>query len=237
MSIIGSGVRDLDADPLVDAALALVAGDRIRPISPVFATWVPPSAWRSSPTISIVRTSAMPSGSRLIFVRIRSGMAKASSRGRTATRISRSAAISSLTRRSISPTSSPRHRLELEVHPPGERLHVAAGDRCAVIAPDDAAQDVERGVGAHQLVAPVPVDLGGHRRVRPPAAPRPRRSCARCRRRASSRRSPATLRRSRRSAARCRPAARHRRDRRPSDRGGRRARRGRSRRPRLGGRA
>ena len=40
-------------------------------------------------------------------MRIRSGMANASSRGRIATRISRSASISSFTRRSISATSSP----------------------------------------------------------------------------------------------------------------------------------
>ena len=55
----------------------------------------------------MVRTSLMPSGSRLILVRIRSGMANASSRGRMATRISRSAATSSFTRRSMSATRSP----------------------------------------------------------------------------------------------------------------------------------
>src|SRR6185369_11276785 len=54
------------------------------------------------------------------------------------------------------------HPLELEVHPPRAGLHVAAGDLGAVVAPDDPAQDVERGVGAHQQVPPQPVDLRGH---------------------------------------------------------------------------
>ena len=52
-----------------------------------------------------------------------------------------------------------RHRLELEVHPAGAGLHVAAGDRRAVVAPDDAAQRVKRGVGAHQREAAGPVEV------------------------------------------------------------------------------
>ena len=147
---LGSSVGQLEADLLVDAALALVPVTRIAPTSLVLATCVPPSAWRSRPTMSIVRTSAIPDGSRLILVRIRSGIANASSRGRIATLISRSAAISALTRASIAPTSSPDIRLELEVHPGRARLHVAAGDLRAEIAPDDAAQDVQRGVRPHQ---------------------------------------------------------------------------------------
>ena len=53
------------------------------------------------------------------------------------------------------------HRLELEVHASGARLHVAAGDERAVVAPDDAAQGMQRGVGPHQGKAarPVEVDL------------------------------------------------------------------------------
>jgi hypothetical protein len=43
---------------------------RMPPTSLVFATCVPPSACRSSPTISIVRISSIPSGSRLTFVRM-----------------------------------------------------------------------------------------------------------------------------------------------------------------------
>src|SRR5262249_23156864 len=45
----------------------------IPPTSRVLATWVPPSACRSSPTISTVRISLIPSGSRLILVLIKSG--------------------------------------------------------------------------------------------------------------------------------------------------------------------
>src|SRR5262245_25138209 len=56
-----------------------------------------------------------------------------------------------------------RHPFELEVHPAGAGLHVAAGDLRAVVAPDDAAQDMERGVGAHEKVAPRPLDLGPDR--------------------------------------------------------------------------
>ena len=90
------------------------------------------------------------------MVRIRSGIAKASSRGRTLTRTSRSAASSALTVASIASTRSPDIVLELEVHPPGAGLHVAAGHLRAVVAPDDAAQRVQGGVGAHQRVAGAP---------------------------------------------------------------------------------
>ena len=74
----GDRVDQLDPDPLVDPALGLVAGDLDPPDFGVFATCVPPSACRSRPTISIVRISSIPGGSRLILVRIRSGMANAS---------------------------------------------------------------------------------------------------------------------------------------------------------------
>ena len=49
-------------------------------------------------------------------------------------------------------------RVELEVHAGGERLHVPAGHRHPPLVPDHAAQHVQRGVGAHQAVAAVPVD-------------------------------------------------------------------------------
>ena len=55
--------------------------------------------------------------------------------------------------------------LELEIHAPLQRLHVAAGDARAVIAPDDAAEDVHRRVRAHQLVAPLPVEDAAHLRT------------------------------------------------------------------------
>ena len=154
-----------DADPLVDAALALVVGDAEPPTSRVLATCVPPSACRSSPTISIVRTSAIPSGSRLILVRIRSGIANASSRGQDCAPGSRAG-------RDLRVDASPRsvrrvrrHPLELEVHAARARLHVAAGHLCAVVAPDHAAQDVEGGVRAHQARTGVPIELGGEHLV------------------------------------------------------------------------
>ena len=50
------------------------------------------------------------------------------------------------------------HRGEREVEASLERLHVAAGDRDAVVGPDHPAQDVQRRVGAHQLVAAGPVE-------------------------------------------------------------------------------
>ncbi len=53
------------------------------------------------------------------------------------------------------------HRLELEIHPSRQRLHVAARDRCAMVAPHDSAQDVQRRMRSHQLVASLPVELGG----------------------------------------------------------------------------
>ena len=60
------------------------------------------------------------------------------------------------------PLSEPLgQRPELEVHPGRQRLHVAAGHRLAPFVPDHAAEDVQRGVGAHQGVAPLPVERAG----------------------------------------------------------------------------
>ena len=50
-------------------------------------------------------------------------------------------------------------RVELEVHAGRQRLHVAARDGLAPLVPDHAAQHVQGRVGAHQGVAPLPVDL------------------------------------------------------------------------------
>ena len=51
------------------------------------------------------------------------------------------------------------HPLELEVHPAAAGLHVPAGHEGAVVAPDDAAQRVKRGVGSHQREPPRPVEI------------------------------------------------------------------------------
>src|SRR4029077_9668628 len=66
------------------------------------------------------------------------------------------------------------HSLELEVHPPAAGLHVAAGDERAVVAPDDTAQGVQRGVGPHQRVATSPVEIDGQQIVAGRRAVRPR---------------------------------------------------------------
>ena len=51
------------------------------------------------------------------------------------------------------------HPLEFEVHPAAAGLHVPAGDLRAVVAPDDAAQGVQGGVGPHQQEATRPIDV------------------------------------------------------------------------------
>ena len=95
------------------------------------------------------------------MVRMRSGMANASSRGRTSTRTSRAVRQLRVDGRLDRVDEVAGHRLELEVHAPRARFHVAAGHERAVVAPDHAAQGVQRGVGAHQGQAtrPVQVDL------------------------------------------------------------------------------
>ena len=55
-----------------------------------------------------------------------------------------------------------RHRREREVEPASSGLHVAAGHGDAVVGPDHPAQHVQGGVGAHQRVAPGPVELAVH---------------------------------------------------------------------------
>ena len=137
----------------------------------------------------------------------------------TSTSIGRSAASSALTSSSTRGAEALGQRIELEVHAGRQRLHVAAGDRHAPLVPDHAAQHVQRGVGAHQGVAAVPVDLavapasptGGH------AA---RRACARPCRPPCGRRRPATP----AERARCRAAGRRRSGRRRCGRGRRRRR-------------
>ena len=49
------------------------------------------------------------------------------------------------------------HAFELKVHAGAEGVHVAAGYLGAVVAPDDSTEDVEGGMGPHQLIAAVPV--------------------------------------------------------------------------------
>ncbi len=93
------------------------------------------------------------------MVRIRSGMAKASSRGRTATRTSRCGGQLGVDGGLDGVHQVARHPLELEVHPAGPGLHVAARHERAVVAPDDAAQRVQRRMGPHQRQPPGPLDV------------------------------------------------------------------------------
>ena len=172
------------------------------PTSRVLATCVPPSAWRSSPTISIVRIVSIPSGSRLTLVRIRSGIANASARGRTATRTSRRGRQLGVDRRLDGVDEVARHPLELEVHATRARLHVAAGHQRAVVAPDDAAQGVQRGVGAHQRQPARPVEVDLDEVADAPAGRRHRaRARGRSRHRPCARHGPSTIGRRRRGGS------------------------------------
>ena len=98
------------------------------------------------------------------MVRIRSGIANACSRGSTGDPDVAAAEELLVDGRLDRPDELGRHPLELEVHPAAAGLHVAAGHERPVVAPDDAAQGVQRGVRAHQPEAAVPVEVGGEDR-------------------------------------------------------------------------
>ncbi|MCQ0008495.1 TetR/AcrR family transcriptional regulator [Actinomadura madurae] len=68
----------------------------MRPICLVDATWVPPSACASRPTMSTIRTSCTSGGTRLVAVRMMSGISNASARGSVRTSMRRSASTSAL---------------------------------------------------------------------------------------------------------------------------------------------
>ncbi len=155
----GLRLLECDPDPLVDAALALVAGHP-DPADLAGVGDVRAAIGLQVEADDLDRADLVdPGGRRLTLVRMRSGMANASSRGRTATRTSRSAASSSLTRASIESTRSPDIVSNSKSIRPGARLHVAAGHERTVVAPDDAAQGVERGVRAHEGEPPRPVEV------------------------------------------------------------------------------
>ena len=152
---------------------------------------------------------------------MRSGIAKASAARQDVDPHVALAASSALTVASIDLDEVAGHRLELEVHPPRARLHVAAGDERAVVAPDDAAQGVQRGVRPHQRQTTGPVEIDLERVARPPADRRRRaRARGRSRRRPSGRSGRSRCARRRPAAAsRDPPAGRRRPDRRRSGRG------------------
>ena len=99
-------------------------------------------------------------------MRMMSGMANASARGRTVTSMARSAAISALQAASIALLEALRNLGEVEVHPRRARLHVAAGDEGADVAEDDAREEVQPRVGAHEQRAPGVVEGAADLRAR-----------------------------------------------------------------------
>ena len=107
----------------------------------------------------MVRISSIPSGRRLILVRIRSGIGEGLvARQDVHADIPRGGQLG-VDGRLDRIDEIARHRLELEVHPARPRLHVAPGDEGSVVAPYDAAQGVEGRVGPHQGEAPSPVEV------------------------------------------------------------------------------
>ena len=109
--------------------------------------------------MSTTRISGTDSGMRLTFVRIRSASSSAVPRGQER-HLDRPVGLELCVDQLLDPRAEALgQRVELEVHPGRQRLHVPAGDRGGPLVPDHPAQHVQRGVGAHQRVAPVPVDL------------------------------------------------------------------------------
>lgn len=98
----------------------------------------------------------MAGGSRLILVRIKSGMVKASGQDLYPHRAGRGdlgvAAGLDLADQLFLQVG------EFEIHAAFARLHAAAGHLGAVISPDHAAEDVHGGVRAHEGVAPLPIN-------------------------------------------------------------------------------
>ena len=133
------------------------------PMCLVDATCVPPSAWVSSPTMSTIRTS------------VRSGRQQV---GRRADDVGDRVGLVARQHLDVDPAvrvdldragrgdrvlEALRHLGKVEVHPRLERLHVAAGDERAEVAEDDAGEQVQPGVGAHQRRTPVVVERALHR--------------------------------------------------------------------------
>jgi hypothetical protein len=127
------------------------------PTSRVFATCVPPSACRSRPTISIVRTSrwqeidlgADQIGDGECLLARQHGDADLAGHRQLGVDLGLDL-VDQLA----------AHPLELEVHPARAGLHVPAGDLRPVVAPDDAAQRVECRVRPHEREAAGPIEVG-----------------------------------------------------------------------------
>ena len=148
---------------------------RTRPTSAVDRTCVPPSACLSIPTMSITRIGSTDVGDqrhlRADQVRVgeRLGPREEAHEHGHVLGEARVELLLDLA------TDLLAHALELEVHPRGAGVvHVAAGDLGAVLGEDHAGERVQRRVGPHHHVAPIPVDLGASPRCPAPAAARTR---------------------------------------------------------------
>ena len=134
-----------------------------RPISPVRATWVPPQACRSTPSMASSRTRPAPIGGRTLMVLTSSGREFSSVVG-DPLRHDRAVDGEELVDLLGDPFLGRDLALEVEVEPALVGIDLAAGD----VALDHRRHDMQRGVHAHVLVAPLPVehgmDLGADRR-------------------------------------------------------------------------
>ena len=128
----------------------------------VEATWVPPSACTSRPTMSTTLISGMSSGGRASWVRTRSGMARASLAGQDPCddlAVGGDLRVHRVLQRLL---EAGRHLRQVEVHPRLAGLHVAAGHQRAEVAEHRPAEDVQAGMGAHQAGAAFVVDRAAH---------------------------------------------------------------------------
>ena len=116
--------------------------------------------------MSTIRTTSMSGGSRFVAVRMMSGIAKASSRGRTDTSIRRSWRYLGVTRRSHPILEVSRYLGQVEVHPCGQGLHAAARHQRAEVSEDNTGEDMQPGVGSHQRCAPGVVQRATNRSSR-----------------------------------------------------------------------
>ena len=120
--------------------------------------------------MSMIRTSLTSGGTRLVAVRMMSGMANACVAGQDPDVDPPVGGDLGVARGLDRVLEARRHLGEVEVHPRRQRLHVAAGDQRAEVPEDDAAEHVQAGVGAHQrgaaLVLDGAADRGAGRRQR-----------------------------------------------------------------------
>ncbi len=110
--------------------------------------------------MSTTRISLTVGGMRLTFVRMRSSSRTATSRGQER-HLDRAIGLELGVDELLDAwTEALGEGVELEVHARGQGLHVPSRDRNSPFVPDDPAQHMQRGVGAHQRMTPLPIHLG-----------------------------------------------------------------------------